>query len=98
MRGALAQPSPAIVYTSERRVCFSIVFSLNPKKTLELLEEEEERSQRAVGSLLLQIQMFIRSAKHRYKVSWKGEGGRHVASQRGELMSCELHPEIRHPI
>lgn len=53
---------------------------LSKLKTLDVLKEEEERSRRAVGSLLLQIQMFIRSAKHRYKVSWTGERGGHVAS------------------
>lgn len=73
---------------------FSILFCLN-QKHWSVSRKERNGHDGAVGALLLQIQMFIRSAKHRYKVSWKGEGGRHAASSEvnctAELfMSCKL--------
>lgn len=86
--------TPALSILLNALFVFSRIFS--KPKTLELLKEEEEWPQRAVGSLLLQIQMFIRSTKHGYKVSWQGKGGRHVASRVMNctvefFMSCQFH-------
>lgn len=84
-----AQPSrpatPALsILLNALFVFFNCIFS-KPQNTLKLLKEAEEWAQWTVGSVLLQMHMFIRSAKHTYKVSWQGRGGRHVAS--GE-MNC----------
>lgn len=85
---------PALSIHLNALFVFSCIFS--KPKTLELLKEEEEWTQRAVGSLLPRIQMFIRSTKHGYKVSWQGKGGRHVASSEMSctaecFTSCQLH-------
>lgn len=76
---AFSPGHPSIVYTSECHVCFWLFF-VNTK-----VSQGKRRSHRAVGSLLLQIQMFIRSSKHRYKISWKE--GRRVTS--GEV-NCKV--------
>lgn len=86
--------TPALSISLNALFVFNCIFS--SPKTLEFLKEEEERPQRAVGSLRLQIQMFIRSNKHKYKVSWRGMGGRDVASSEMNctaelLVSCGFH-------
>ncbi len=91
------QAAPALSILLNAMFVFDCIFS--KPKTLELLKEEEEWPLWAVGSLLLQIQMFIRSTKHRYNVSWKGEGGRHAASSEmkctAELfLSCKLYDKF----
>jgi len=64
--------------------CLFLIVFCKPE-TFEFLREGAEWSQQAVGSLLLQIQMFIQSTKHRYKVSWRG--GRHITSREVSRMA-----------